>query len=342
MLSLFMVLAAPAHAASSYKDYKKFRMWQLDKDQCLSVPGGDYRAGVQLRTARCNPQDANQYFLWEDDGHLVANNGNATGSGRMCVDSDGWRILIQPCRRLTTGDRQWWKRDAWGFMQNNHGLECMGLAPGDRVRVVVTSCSDLKGINSWVWYPFTREDQLQQIRDIAEARANDQVPNTPSRYDPEKRSRWEDMVRQYGPYVVMTDTRTGYCVQPHPTLSALIAGHCGKGVQRFHLGANGLLREVRMDGGYRGVSGLCVTAPLSQGGHLGLEHCNANRLEQRWWIVNGQVQSQSRAAAHRCLDVANESRQLNAYLIAWPCQSSRPGNQAFRITYERQFLSSYL
>ncbi len=54
------------------------------------------------------------------------------------------------------------------------------------------------------------------------------------------------------------------------------------------------------------------------------------------------AQSQSRSAGNRCLDVANESRQLNAYLIAWPCSGSRPANQAFRITYERQFSASYL
>lgn len=332
LVALVLLAAVPARAAGS-KDYKNYRMWQKDTGQCLTVPGGDMRAGVALRTARCNPQDASQYFVWQDDGHWIANNGNANARGeRLCVDTDGRTVMLQVCRRLTTGDRQWWRRDVWGFIQNARGLECMGLGR-DRTQVVMGGCSE-PFFGSWSWVPFTLQDVQTQAIELSRVNG---YPNNVVTYDPEVRSRWEDNVRQYGPYVVMKDTRTGYCIQPHGTLSALVASGCGSGIQRFHLDKAGLLHEVRMEGKYRGVTGACVAAPLTQGGYIALQPCDSRRAEQRWWIVNGQVQSQSRAAGNRCFDVANESRQNRAYLIAWPCNTSRPGNQAFSITYETQF-----
>ncbi|MES2939080.1 MAG: ricin-type beta-trefoil lectin domain protein [Pseudomonadota bacterium] len=334
VLCLLMSWSVPSQAAGS-KDYKNYRLWQKDTDACLTVPGGDMRAGVALRTTRCNSQDASQYFVWQDDGHWVANNGNANARGeRLCVDSDGRTVMLQVCRRLTTGDRQWWRRDVWGFIQNARGLECMGLGR-DRTQVVIGGCSEPL-FGSWSWVPFTLQDIQTQAIELSRVQG---YPNTPVTYDPEVRSRWEDNVRQYGSYVVMKDTRTGYCIQPHPTLSALIAGGCGTGVQRFHLNSAGLLREVRMEGKYRGVSGLCVSAPMAKGGYIALQPCDSRKPEQRWWIVNGQVQTQSQAAGNRCLDVANESREKGAYLIAWTCSSSRPANQTFGISYETQFKS---
>jgi hypothetical protein len=339
---LALALLAAAGSAHAVLDYRKFRTWQMDKGQCLAVRRGDMRPGVQLGTAPCNPADPAQAFFWQDDGHLVANNGSPNAAGqRLCVDSDGQAILLQPCRRLTTGDRQWWWRNPWGFIQNNYGLECMGVSSLERTKVVVRGCAENLAA-SWMWFPYTHQDELQQVRERAQARASGRIPNMKPTYDPEPRSRWEDMVRDYGPYIVVKDVRTGFCIQPDPYYAALVAGWCGRKTQRFHFSREGMLREVTADGKLRGVSGLCAQAPLRKGAYITLEPCDARKPEQRWWLVNGQIQTQSRAAGNRCMDIANESRQRNADLIAWDCDGRRPGHQTFQITYEREFKPSYL
>lgn len=333
------IVAGAFHAVPAAAQINDPRMWQLhDLSSCLTVPNGNYAAGVQLTVARC-ANLSSQVFVFRDTGHFVANGGNPVSDGnRMCVEARAGAIVLMPCRRLTTGDRQWWRRDVWGFIQNNSrgNTECIGvprLNYSEGTGLVVRGCWENRHA-SWSPAPYT---ELDRIRDEAGRRANpDYRPNTVPTYDPEVRSRWEDMSRQYGPYHEIRDSRTGHCIVPGQLLGTLVTGYCGKGHQRFHVSREGMLYEVRQTGGYRDVTGRCVTAPTAQGGVIRLTACNRNNRAQRWWVHReGQVQSQS--AGNYCLDIKNEARNLGAQVIGWRCDTNRPPHQAFRITREDKF-----
>lgn len=337
---LCLLLAASAALAPEAAAQSGPRMWMIQgPSKCIDVPNSDYRAGVQLIVYRCQ-SSPNQFFVIEPDGHFVANGGNPVNGQRWCVDGDGSAVFLQPCRRLTTGDRQWWRRDGWGFIQNNRrgGPECIGLTDanaGEGSRLVIRGCFD-PHTASWVPYPNTDDVRANDRTARHDAVRSGRYPNSEPNYDPERRSRWEENVAAYGPYMVVRDTRTRFCLRTHQTLSAVIASGCGNGAERFHFHhATGMIREVSFQNGYRGATGLCIEAPSSEGARLTVVRCNSSRLQQRWWLVSGQIQS--RAAGYRCWDVGNESTQRNAYIIAWRCDSGRPPHQVFEISYESDF-----
>lgn len=351
----FVSLILPGTASA--KEYRG--MLQIGEGgECIDVPYGDFTTGRALIIHRCQ-NTTNQYFHLRDDGHLVANNGQPNAQGvLMCVESDGRTPRLAPCRRLTRGDRQWWWRTPYGYLQNNVTSERRGsdVLPyneciADPVRGIgaiaelkIVNCWESSGIQYKGWFPFPYSDTdraYDQAREAVARRANERAGYYLPQYDPEKRSRLEDAVTAYGPYVVVKDLRTGLCLYPHASLPAIVTGTCGKGTQRFHLSADGLLRQITSDKGYRGVTGQCAASPLRQGGFIELQSCNAGQIRQRWWITNGMIQS--RATPNLCWDVANEARNAGVYLIGWPCDTGRrPGHQAFGITYERNWQQSGL
>ena len=310
------------------------RMWQIrGLGNCIDVPNGNYAIGTQLIVYRCQ-SSPNQYFVLQQDGHFVANGGTYYGQ-QMCVDSDGRRVFLSPCRRLTTGDRQWWSRDGSGFIQNNHrnGPECIGIPDGNIAEgtgLIIRSCADNQHA-SWAPAPYSQadisfDDALRRIGPY---------PNGEPNQDPEIRSRWEESTRVYGPYHQMKDTRTGFCLRPGSLLNNLVLGSCGT-TSKFHLSSDGYLREVASRGGYLSITGRCLMAPAQQGGLVTISTCNPSSAMQRWWVFPfGQVQNQG--PGNFCLDVKNEARSSGAVIIGWPCDSRRPANQAFRIVREDRF-----
>lgn len=298
---------------------------------CIDVPYGDFSAGVRLIVHPCNGQ-TNQSFVFQDNGHLVANAGQPNRNGvKMCVDTDGYSVFLQPCRRLTTGDRQWWHRDPWGYIQNLQN-QCIAIPLQDRAGspLVISHCA-ANTVASWIPLPYTNQDAAydEAARTIAQ-KAN-QRPNARPTYDPEIRSAWEDSVRAYGPLLEIKDTRTSHCLVVNGTTNALQLNSCGR-AQRFHFSSNGQMREIKADGRKHVVTGRCVTASTREGNRAYLARCNSS-AEQRWWLHSfGQVQSQSPSAGHRCLDVSGNSTALGADVITWRCDSNRPRNQAFALT----------
>jgi hypothetical protein len=335
--------STPAQAQAKVRN----GMWAWDgSGDCMDVPRGDFRAGVQLIIRPC-ANTASQWFDLREDGHLVANAGRRNAKGvLLCVDTDGRVPYLQPCRPLMTGDRQWWHRDEFRYFQNNvRGPRTECIAPrmrgfGEVAELLVRACWDDSETQhkAWVPYPYGPTDRAYDNAAEAVARKAGRRPgHTVPTYDPERRTRFDANLEAYGPYVTITDRRTGYCLKPDSLLGVLITGNCGRTVHHFHW-KDSLLRQVTQDSqGRRGVSGRCATIPLNEGGFITLQPCDG-RQEQKWWMIKGQIQSSSAAAGRRCFDVQNESRAPGAYIIAWRCNTSRPGHQAFAIVTETRFV----